>query len=298
MHRCGRDDSTRLIQGGLVGFKYAITLASFKDIEPLEQTLDRISELGFDAVEMYGEPERADVGQLAELFNSYRMVVCGVTGMWGTISEEGWKRKLLSSNIGIRRHASDYVKKSIKMCHLLGGKHLNICLFADNNLSPFEKTHRTISSKVKAEMQSIAVPILSELATFAAEHDVRLLVEPLNRYSTPYCSTANDALTIVEMVNKDNVGLMLDTFHMNIEEDSFQQTIANMKQVLHHMHFADNNRKMPGYGHIDFKVIVEALIHAGYNGYATFEPTIYDKKYEVSLQKGLQYINRLESGAA
>jgi D-psicose/D-tagatose/L-ribulose 3-epimerase len=280
-----------------MGFKYAITLASFKDTEPLEQTLERISGLGYDAVEMYGEPEKVDVGRLIELFGSYDVAVCGITGMWGSASQNGQKRQLLNLDGDVQKQAGEYVKKCVRMCRLLGGGHLNVCLFADDNLSFFEKTHRTISVQRKKGMQELAVPVLSELAGFAAEHDVKLFLEPLNRYSTQFCSTADDALAIVEKVDSDYLGVMLDTFHMNIEEDSFENTISRVANRLGHMHFADNNRKMPGYGHIDFNEIVGALVRAGYNGYATFEPTIYNaSNSDVPLKNGLQYVKSIEAG--
>lgn len=90
---------------------------------------------------------------------------------------------------------------------------------------------------------------------------------------------------------------MLDTFHMNIEEDSFENTISRTAGVLGHMHFADNNRKMPGYGHIDFNEIIGALVRAKYGGYVTFEPTVHDTgNYDVSLKNGLQYVKGIEAG--
>ncbi len=282
---------------GEVGFKYAITLASFKDVELLEHTMERISGLGFDAVEMYGEPENVDIRRLSEIFDSYGMPVCGITGMWGSKARGGSMRNLLGPDASLQKQAGDYVKKCVRMCHLLGGKHMNVCLFAEDDFSFFDRTHRAVPAKSKSDTLKIAAPILSELARFAAEHQVTLLVEPLNRYSTPYCNTANDALNIVQKVNSEYLGIMLDTFHMNIEEDSFEHTILNAKGALRHMHFADNNRKMPGYGHIDFKAIVGALVHTEYNGYVTFEPTIYDhRNYELSLKNGLQFIKSLEGG--
>jgi sugar phosphate isomerase/epimerase len=275
--------------------KYAITLASFQHIEPVGRTLERISSLGYDTVEMYGEPEKVDIRELRELFNSHRMAVCGVTGMWGAASEDGWRRKLASSDAAVREHAKDYVKKCVEMCRSLGGAHLNVCLFADDNLSAFDKTHRAIPAERKAAAQDLAAPALSELAIFAADRGVTLALEPLNRYSTPYCSSAQDALGVAGKVGRENFRIMLDTFHMNIEEDSFEHTISNVKEMLAHMHFADNNRKMPGYGHVDFRSIVDALSHIGYGGYATFEPTIQDAGYEVPLKNGLQFVKSLHA---
>lgn len=276
-----------------MGFKYAVTLAPFRDVEPVGQTLQRVSALGYDSVEMYGEPDKVDVRKLRELSGSYGVAVCGVTGMWGSISEEGWKRKLLSSDASLQKHATDYVKKCVQMCRSLGGGHLNVCLFADDSLSFYDKTHRVMPADRKRNMQDSAVPVLLELARFAADHDVTLMLEPLNRYSTPYCCTAQDAAAVASRVGHENLGIMLDTFHMNVEEDSFEHTISGARGMLRHMHFADNNRKMPGYGHIDFNAIVGALAKIEYSGYVTFEPAIPDSNYEEPLKNGLQFIKSL-----
>lgn len=274
--------------------KHAITLASFRDIEGTGNTLERISGMGFDAVEMYGEPDRVDTKKLHELFSSHSMPVCGVTGMWGMAG--GDKRKLLSADAGVRKEAQDYVRKCVQLCRSLGGSHLNVCLFADDSLSPFEKTHRIVSAQKKAAARELAVPALSELSKFAADHGVTLVLEPLNRYSTPYCCSADDALSVAAKVGHENFRIMLDTFHMNIEEDSFEHTISRSKEMLAHVHLADNNRKMPGYGHVDFQAIMGALARAGYSKYATFEPTLQDD-YDEPVKNGLQFVRDLERAA-
>ncbi len=276
-----------------MGFRYAVTLASFKDVEPVGQTLQKISALGYDSVEMYGEPDRTDTNRLLELSGSCGVSVCGVTGVWGSTSEDAWKRKLLSSDASVQKHAADYVKKCVQMCSALGGGHLNVCLFADDSLSFYDRTHRVIPAERKKKAQDSAVPVLLELARFAADHGVTLVLEPLNRYSTPYCCTAQDAAYVAGRVNQESLRIMLDTFHMNIEEDSFEHTISGVKNMLRHMHFADNNRKMPGYGHIDFKAIVGALAKIKYSWYVTFEPAIPDGNYGEPLKNGLQFIKSL-----
>lgn len=273
--------------------KYAITLASFRDIEPVEQTLQKIAGLGFDAIEMYGEPEKTDIKGLQELLGSYGVPVCGVTGMWGSASGDG-SRKLLSSDASVQRHAADYVIKCVQMCRSLGGRHLNVCLFADDSLSFYDKTHRVIPAEKKKAAQDLAVPVLRELAGAAADCGVRLVLEPLNRYSTPFCCTAQDAMAVAKRVDNENLAIMLDTFHMNVEEDSFEHTISGAKGVLKHMHFADNNRKMPGYGHIDFRAIIGALARIGYREYVTFEPTLQDGNYKAPLKNGLQFVKGLQ----
>jgi D-psicose/D-tagatose/L-ribulose 3-epimerase len=275
-------------------FKYSITLSSFRRIETIEQTLERLIRQGYDAVEMFGETEKLDVMGLQEIFQVFDIPVCGVTGMWGSISKDGWKRKFLSSDQSFITHSQEYVKRCVKMCQSLGGDKINICLFADDQLSAFDRNHTVISEDQKAHIIQQVIPILSKLARFAADHGVKLLLEPLNRYSTPYCTTAKDAVAIANQINQDNFGVLLDTFHMNIEEDSLEHAILKSEGLLQHTHFADNNRKMPGYAHIDFQSVVKSLEHIGYNQYISFEPNLTNKEYELATKNGLDFIKDIE----
>lgn len=276
--------------------KYAITLSSFRDLEPLDRTLERISAIGFDAVEIYGEPGLLEPRELSELFATYQTRVCGVTGMWGSRNCLGRDRQLLASDRAKQKQAEKYVKDCVRLCAALGGKHLNLCLFADTEPSIYSKTHRTVSSDTKERMYSSVTPSLKALASFAQDHSVNLLLEPLNRYSTPYCSTARDARTLTKKVDRENFRMMLDTFHMNIEEDSFENAIESSKNALRHIHLADNNRKMPGNAHINFGAIMKALSGIGYSGFMTFEPTIpSSENYEIALQRGLSFVKSLYS---
>lgn len=268
--------------------KYSITLASFRKIEPVEETLPKLAGQGYDAVEMFGEPQDVDVAKLKDVFSAY-IPVCGITGMWGSAGRDGWKRKLLSSDQNLVQASKKYVQDCIKMCNSLGGAEMNVCLFADE-LPGFDRTHSMLAQNEKEQLARKAVPMLAELCRFAADHGVKLVLEPLNRYSTPYCSTARDAADIVRQVNSDSLGMLLDTFHMNIEEDSFEDAIQTAGQLLKHTHFADNNRKMPGSAHIDFAAIMRCLQEIGYGGYVSFEPNIADKNYEHATKTGLDFV--------
>jgi D-psicose/D-tagatose/L-ribulose 3-epimerase len=270
--------------------KYAITLASFRKIEPIEDTLATLAKQGYDAIEMFGEPSEVDAKKLRDTFSSYNLSVCGITGMWGSISPDGWKRRLLSTDQIVVQASEQYVIDCLKMCNILGGKEMNICLFADD-IQGFDKTHRTIPAKEKELFAAKAVPVISRLCRKASDYGIQLLLEPLNRYSTPYCANAADAIAIANQVS--SLGIVLDTFHMNIEEDLFADAIQSSRQLLLHMHFADNNRKMPGFAHIDFYTIVKSLKEIGYVGYISFEPNIADKKYEHSTEYGLCFIKRI-----
>ena len=270
--------------------KYAITLASFRKLESIEDTLDRLSKQGYNAIEMFGEPNEVDTKKLLDSLNSYSLSVCGVTGMWGSISSDGWKRKLLSNDANLIQGSEQYVIDCLEMCNILGGHEINVCLFADD-MQGIDRTHRIISSKEKELFATHAVPIMRRLSRKATDYGIQLLLEPLNRYSTPYCATAKDAIAIAQQV--DSLGVLLDTFHMNIEEDLFEDAIQSSRKFLRHTHFADNNRKMPGFAHIDFSTIVKSLIEIGYDGYISFEPNIPDKNYEHATRYGLDFIKRI-----
>lgn len=274
--------------------KYAITLSSFCHIEPIERTLERLQGQGYDAVEMFGEPQKMGMKELRDIFDSFNFQVCGITGMWGSISEDSWKRRILSADRSITKHTEEYVMDCIKMCQSVGGNEMNICLFADSDMATFDRNHRTLSGDKKEAVIQKAIPLLNTLSRFAKDYGVHILVEPLNRYNTPFCSSAKDAFVIANKVNHDNFGLLLDTFHMNIEEDSLEDTILKSRKLLRHMHLADNNRKMPGYAHINFQSIMRSLFGIGYNGYASFEPNVNDKDYENLTKRGLEFIKSLE----
>ncbi|MGH9878219.1 MAG: sugar phosphate isomerase/epimerase family protein, partial [Nitrososphaerales archaeon] len=201
--------------------KYSITLASFRNLEPIERTIPKLRKIGLDAVEIFGEPGAVNVTELNDLLHTHRIPVCGITGMWGSVSKDGWKFRLLSSDQKLVEISKKYVKDCVHMCSRLGGQEMNICLFADDRPG-FDPTHCLPALKEKEKMARRAAPILSELSEFAVDHGVQLTLEPLNRYSTPFCSTVRDALEIVKLVNSNALGILLDTFHMNIEEDSFE----------------------------------------------------------------------------
>ncbi len=100
---------------------------------------------------------------------------------------------------------------------------------------------------------------------------VKFAVEPINRYETDLINTVSSGLDLVEAIGMNNVGLLLDTFHMNIEEPDILESIRSARDSLFHFHVADSNRWYPGAGHIDFAEIVELLDKVGYDGFISAE---------------------------
>lgn len=275
-----------------MSWKYSITLSSFKNLEPIQTTLENLKNHGFNAVEVYGEPDLIDVSNLKDQINSLSIDVSGITGMWGMSSTNYNSRNLITADSNSLIVAQNYVKKCVILCHELGGRTFNICLFSDKPLIS-DGNHKYLPQDMKRKLVSFLVNPLRDLARYANEYDVKLVIEPLNRYSTPVCTNFEDANFIVNQVNHENLGIMLDTFHMNIEEDSIYETIVASGNVLKHVHVSDNNRKMPGFAHIDFESVVRALKRVEYSNYITFEPTIESAEYRSDLKSGLEHITSL-----
>ena len=277
-----------------MSWKYSITLSSFKNLEPIQKTLENLKRLGFNTVEVYGEPDLIDVKNILNLLHSFSMDVSGITGMWGLRGGEYSSRNIITSNSDSLVATQNYVKDCILLCHALGGNTFNICLFSDTPLIS-DGNHKNLSRAQKRKLVLSLIEPLRELAKYAKNYGVDLLIEPLNRYSTPICTDSEDAKYIVKLVNQDNVGILLDTFHMNIEEDSLYDAVLNTRTLLKHVHISDNNRKMPGFAHIDFARIIKALKKINYSKFLSFEPTVQNTDYENDINLGLQYIKNYSS---
>ena len=275
-----------------MSWKYSITLSSFKNLEPIQKTLENLKQQGFDTVEVYGEPDLIDAKKLSSLLDSLSMDVSGVTGMWSFHSSEYKSRNLITTNNDSLIAVKNYVKKCILLCHTLGGNTFNICLFSDIRLIS-DANHKNLLRNEKRNFVTLLIDPLRELAKYASNYEVDLLIEPLNRYSTPICTDSKDAKYIVDLVDEENVGILLDTFHMNIEEDSIYDALINSNTLLKLVHISDNNRKMPGFAHIDFENIVEALKKIKYSKFLTFEPTIQNIDYKYDIKLGLQFLKNL-----
>ncbi len=112
---------------------------------------------------------------------------------------------------------------------------------------------------------------LQELGTAAERHGVPLIYEPLNRYETNLCNSLASGIRLLEGVPADQVVLLADLFHMNIEESNLAQAIRDAGHRIGHVHFVDSNRQAAGAGHLDFGPIAGALQDIGYAGYLSAE---------------------------
>jgi len=268
---------------------FSITIDSFTNIESLENTIESLVKLGIRNIEVSGDPSNSSRKNL-ELFNTYSVSVLGVTGKW-TASKGMITPILLTSDLHLLTYSKNYVKECVKLCNFFGGSIFNICLLSDYD-PKIDRNHEIISNKEKKKLLKRSIGVLSELTNFSKDFGVSLLIEPLNRYSTPFCCNSADAIFIMSKLNNDYLSILLDTYHMNIEEKDFANSINKSKLFLKHIHFADNNRRMPGLGHINFNSILKTLKKIQYTNYIGLEPML-DRNYKKEITRGLNFLNHL-----
>jgi len=127
-------------------------------------------------------------------------------------------------------------------------------------------------STYEDERQWFAVGV-QRIAERARQAGLRIALEVLNRYEAHLLNTAQETVTFVKQVGADNVGLLLDCYHMNIEEEDLPTAIATAGDRLYLFHAADSNRQAVGRGHTDWPRVLRALREADYAGDVILECT-------------------------
>lgn len=223
--------------------------------EPIETTLERLHRLGYDGIEISGEPERHNVEQIRRLLDQYQLEC------WGSVTMMFEGRDLLHPDAGIRQSSIQYCKDSIKMAQALGGKMFCIVPSTVGKVKPLASV---------AEEWRWAVASLKEVAAYAQDLGITPGIEPLNRFETYFIKRHDQALLLAEEVGYD-MRVVLDAFHINIEESDWKQAIRNTGDRLLDFHVADNNRKPCGQGRYDWQAVVGVLKEINYQGHLTAE---------------------------
>jgi sugar phosphate isomerase/epimerase len=223
--------------------------------EPLEVTLRRIKRLGFESVEISGEPKQYDTKTSRPLLKQYG-IRC-----WGAVTLTLGQRNLAASNEAQRAASVEYVKSIVTMVKELDGTECTIVPATVGKIIP---------DGSPADEWRWVVAGLKEVYTHAQKCGVRMAIEPLNRFETYFLNRADQALRLAEDVGP-NCGVCLDVFHMNIEEVDMHAAIRKVGKRLADVHVAENNRLAPGMGSINWQKFVMTLREVGYTGALTME---------------------------
>jgi sugar phosphate isomerase/epimerase len=223
--------------------------------EPIEITLERLHRFGYDAIEISGEPARYNTKEVRKLLDRYQLEC------WGGVSQMTPGRDLVHDDSYVRAGTIVYMKDCIKMISELQGAIFCLVPSTIGKLKPLASA---------TEEWKWMVQGLKEVTEFGLKHGVQCGVEPLNRFETYLINRHDQALRLAQEVGND-LKVVLDAFHINIEERDPMQAIRNVGSLLMDFHVADNNRKPAGQGTYDWKIVLNTLKDVGYKGCLTTE---------------------------
>jgi 5-keto-L-gluconate epimerase len=252
--------------------------ATFKG--DLETNLTRIAGLGYDGVELaIRDPRLVNADELERLVRERRLGVPAIgTGQaWG---EEGLS--FTDPDPAVRRKAIERIQSHFPLAARFGA--LVIIGLVRGIVRPGVDSQQAMDWLVAA---------LQECCSAAQVFGLRLALEPINRYETSLINNIDQGLELVERTGVENFGLLLDTFHMNIEESQIEDSIRRCKARIFHFHVADSNRWYPGAGHLDFKSILAALAVTGFQGWVSGE-FLPRPDVETAAREGIRFLRGLE----
>jgi D-psicose/D-tagatose/L-ribulose 3-epimerase len=215
-----------------------------------------VSELGFDGIEisllgMTDERART-VGQLVRDH-----------GLQLTCSD-GLSRDadITSDDAEVRQAGLEHLRWAVRTTAAMGSSGLAGVVYAPWGL--FNPAHKSARSARSAEM-------LAQLDRDLAAHGVTLGIEAINRFETDLVNTAAEAVALAKATQSDHIGALLDTFHLNIEEKNVRAAIGEAGDKLVHFHVSDNDRGVPGSGHVPWEQVRNGLADAKYRGWIVAE---------------------------
>ncbi|MBN2210014.1 MAG: sugar phosphate isomerase/epimerase [Sedimentisphaerales bacterium] len=226
--------------------------------EDLAQNARLASKLGYHAVEIFTRnPHAIDRNILSNILSENNLHLAAMGTGAGFIIN---KLSLTDPNVEIRRAAIEYIAEYIELAGCFGGMAI---------IGSIQGVIPNWLKRTKAE--AWLREGLNELGPLAEQHGVPLILEPLNRYETNFINRLEQGAQIIGSLETNNIKLLADLFHMNIEESSFYETIKAVGHYIGHIHFVDSNRGPAGNGHINYAEIRQALREIKYNGYLSAE---------------------------
>ena len=225
---------------------------------PLENSYANLAALGYDGVEfMTLDPDRLDWKEVKEGAQAHGLsvaLVCtgeifGQLGLSYTDPDPGRRAEAVSRSKQIIDFAA-YLEANINIGRIRG---------------------QYCSEMSREKTEELAAQALRELSDYAAPKNVKIALETVTIMQTNFINTLAEGLRMVKQVDRENCRLMMDVFHLNLEEKDLFEAIRTYSPYNIHVHLADNNRRYPGHCGLDFKKIISTFHECGYDGAFTTE---------------------------
>ena len=224
---------------------------------PFFGLLARVHEYGFDGFEIpIFDPSQLDARSIRNELeaNKLECTVCAILppGL-----------SAIDSAAQVRSNTKRHLARCVESAAELGATLMSGPVYAPVGYLPGRRR--------SADEWRWAVECFQGLGPVLEANGITLAIEPLNRFETFFLNTAADAAALCDAIGHPRIGVLLDTFHANIEEKSVVEACRLLGPHLRHIHACENDRGIPGTGHVDFTGMVDVLRETGYNGYLTIE---------------------------
>lgn len=226
--------------------------------------INKVADIGFDILEFQAQPllEMSDekLKSLKKAADESGIELTFSLGLDPTYD-------VSSADDGIRKGGIRYLQDIIRKINVMEGRILSGVSYAG-----WGPPNYIIDNK--SDIVNRSIESMREIVKVAEENGVVYCVEAVNRFETAVINTAAEALDYVKQIESKNIGVLLDTYHMNIEENNIGDAIRLVGDRLTSFHTGENNRSAPGRGHLDWNEIFSALKDINYKGRIISEPFI------------------------
>lgn len=236
----------------------------------------KIKAMGFNVVEIPVEnPELIDGIKVKQVLddNGLKPTVCGVFSS---------TKDLTSDDVSLHENCFQYAQKCFELCEVL-----EVSFLAGPMYSAVGKA-RMVSDEQRKKEWELAVTNLDKVCQMAKNYGQSIALEPLNRFESDLVNTAADVMRLVTDINQPNAKVLLDGFHMTIEEKNIREAIHTVGDKLLHVQVSENHRGIPGTGltpWADFKLGLEDIDYRGAMVIESFTPEIKELAGAVCIWK-------------
>lgn len=237
------------------GYRYSYNVIGFGG-EEVTRSAERLARLGYDAMEVEGEPEEYDPRKVRKAADDAGL---GISSVCPNFTPN---RDLSHPDPDKRAEAGTYLRSLADFAAGVGAPLFIVAPTAYGRVRPVADPR---------EEWGWAVEGVREAGEYAASVGVDLSLECWNRYGTYMLNRLAEGVRMWRETGLSNGGVMADTFHMNVEERSPADAARGLGGLLNHVHLSDSNRLAPGLGHIDFAGFIRVLEEVGYGGHLAFE---------------------------
>jgi sugar phosphate isomerase/epimerase len=237
--------------------------------------------LNYDGIELsLLEPEKIDVKDIIEIKDSYELDISAL-GTGSTFIRFGYS--LGDRNESIRKNAIERIEKYIEFARETHSKVI---------IGLIRGRYKHDNSPQKERLNIIAS--LKKCCSIAENNNVQLVFEPINRFEIDSCNTISQSVEIIEEIGSNNLKLLIDSYHIYLEEDPayIWEYLEKIVHYVGHIHLADTTRRSPGSGHFDFKTFLTIFKNSGYTEYVSIE-TIMKPSFELVAKNSSDYLKKI-----